>query len=128
MRTRDLAATKLSFLQQDKKLESLRKKHSKECAWILGHSSRFLDSIKPRRIVASLVDKKKPQSLRQDYRFGSKRHSSIGTLKIKIPFSETHVIDITADVVNVNVPFLLGLEVLTKFKVLLDIGSDVTTS
>lgn len=47
----------------------------------------------------------KPQKSKQLYRFGDKRHSSISALKIKILISETHVIDSTANVVDVKVPF-----------------------
>lgn len=70
----------------------------------------------------------KPQKLKQVYLLGSKHHSSIGTLKIRIPFSKTHVVDITADVVDLNVLLLLRLEVLTKFKVLFGTENDVLTS
>lgn len=70
----------------------------------------------------------KPQKSKQAYRFGKKRHSSISTLKIRVPCSETHVILINADVVNVKVSFSLGFDVLTKFKVFLDIWNDVITS
>lgn len=41
---------------------------------------------------------------------------------------EPHIIDINADVVAVNVPFLFGLENVTKLRALLDVGNNTIIS
>lgn len=65
---------------------------------------------------------------KQTYRFGNKKYDNIGTINIRMPLMESHVTDIDADVVDVNVPFLLGLNNLTKLKILLDVGKDRISS
>lgn len=57
------------------------------------------------------------------YRFGRKRHRAVGSIKIRLPISESHVIIIKADVVDAKVSFLLGLDVLKNLRVLLDVGN-----
>lgn len=61
-------------------------------------------------------------------RFGYKRHDNVSAIRIRMPITETKVIDIDADVVEVDMPILLGLDNLTKLKALLDIGNDTITS
>lgn len=49
------------------------------------------------------------------YRFGGSRHASIGTLTIRIPLADDYFLELTVDVVDVNVPLLFGLDTLDKF-------------
>lgn len=65
---------------------------------------------------------------KQMYRLGNDLHGCIGRLAVRIPFSEKHKIDIEADVVNVDVPLLLGLDELTRMKALLDTGNGTLES
>lgn len=62
------------------------------------------------------------------FRFGNKKHVGLGEMKIRIPFSQNYVIDVLADVVDVDVSFLLGLDVITKLRALLDIENDTIQS
>lgn len=54
------------------------------------------------------------------YKFGDKTYDGLGTVVIRIPITETYFISIRAQVVEVNVPLLLGLDVLSRLKVILN--------
>lgn len=54
--------------------------------------------------------------------FGNKQPLCVGTLQIITLLLGTHVIDVTADIVDVNVPISLRLVVLTNLKVVLHAG------
>lgn len=56
------------------------------------------------------------------FRFGAVRQVETGSIKIRIWISSTHIIEVNFDVVHVDVPFLLSLDLLTNLKSLLDIG------
>lgn len=62
------------------------------------------------------------------YKFGESRHQGLGYISIRIPVSETHFANVNAAVVEIDVPFLLGLDALTKFKVILNFGDDTAQS
>lgn len=62
------------------------------------------------------------------YKFGDKVHHGLGTLKLEIPVKEDFVVRISADVVNVDVPLLIGLDTLTKLKAILDLDQDTLSS
>lgn len=49
------------------------------------------------------------------YRFGGSRHASIGTLTMRIPLADDFFMELSVDVVDVNVPLLFGLDTLDKF-------------
>lgn len=51
------------------------------------------------------------------------RQHGIGSIKIRIPLSTSHFIKIKSDVVDVDIPFLLGLKKFTELEALLDIGN-----
>lgn len=46
------------------------------------------------------------------------------TVPIRIPVSETYFAEVEAGVVGIDLPSLLGLEVMTMFKVILDFDCD----
>lgn len=50
------------------------------------------------------------------YRFGNTTYPGLGITKISLPVSHTHFADIDTEVVDIDIPFLLGPDVLTKFK------------
>jgi hypothetical protein len=51
----------------------------------------------------------------QRFRFGDKVVSSLGQIRIRLPVS-TAFIDLTADIVPLQVPLLLGLDVMEKYR------------
>lgn len=62
------------------------------------------------------------------YRFGDNVHQGHGKIRIRIPVGLKHFAEVSADVVDPDVPFLLGLDVLTKFKIILDFDKDMIRS
>jgi len=50
------------------------------------------------------------------YQFGGGKHNTVGCLDIRVPFSEELIIIMVVDVIMRNVPFLLGLETLDRYK------------
>eukprot|EP00170_Pyropia_yezoensis_P002751 contig_11549_g2756 len=49
------------------------------------------------------------------YRFGGSRHASVGRLTMRVPLAVDFFMELSMDVVDVNVPLLLGLDTLDKF-------------
>ena len=54
------------------------------------------------------------------FSFATHEHSSMGTILIRVPITESHFIELPVDVVNVQIPFLLGLDTMKRFKLVLD--------
>eukprot|EP00171_Calliarthron_tuberculosum_P022166 IDg22166t1 len=54
------------------------------------------------------------------YKFGTHREPSIGKAKFKLPYANDREIIIELDVVNLNVPLLIGLDVLDRYKLYVD--------
>lgn len=54
------------------------------------------------------------------FRFGVHRHRSLGSVEIRIPIFGAHFIQLRVDVVNINIPFLLGLDIMTRYGMILD--------
>ena len=52
------------------------------------------------------------------FSFGTHEHSSMGT--IRVPIAESHFIELLVVVVDVQIPFLLGLDTMKRFKIVLD--------
>lgn len=77
-----------------------------------------------RLIGGGIVKSLKPLT----FRFGDKRHKGIGKFKIRVPVNVLHILDVIADVVDTQVPFLFDLEALTKIKAMLDVGNNVMMS
>ena len=44
----------------------------------------------------------------------------MGTIPIRVPITESHFIELLVDVVDVQIPFLLGLDTMKQFKLVLD--------
>ena len=57
---------------------------------------------------------------RRTFSFEPQDHASIGTILMRVPITESHSIELLVDVVNVHVPFLLGLHKIKHFKLVLD--------
>lgn len=62
------------------------------------------------------------------YTFGSHQHSGIGQVNILVPISHSFFLSFDADVVDANVPLLLGLDVLTSYRMILNFADDEVTS
>lgn len=57
---------------------------------------------------------------RAKFRFGTDRQQSLGKIPIRVPADDGSMMMIMAEVVPIDVPFLLGLDVLDKFKLVVD--------
>lgn len=53
--------------------------------------------------------------------FGTHRHISAGYINIRIPVGDDSFIRVTTAVVDINIPFLFGLENLMKYKMVIDV-------
>lgn len=54
------------------------------------------------------------------FKFGEPTHEGIGNIRIRAPVSSNFFLSFTADVVEVDVPLLLGLYLLTQARLTLD--------
>lgn len=66
----------------------------------------------PLRLVQSEV--------RSNFCFGTHRHAGLGTIEIPVPISNDYYIPVMTEVVNIDIPFLLGLDTMTKNGMVLD--------
>lgn len=73
---------------------------------------------RPKKLVGNL----------STFKLGISRHHSIAVITIRIPLSGTHFANILAQIVYIDVPLQLGLDVMTKFKVVLDFDADTACS
>lgn len=62
------------------------------------------------------------------FKFGAHKHAGVGTIDVSIPSSPSFFISFDADVVDVDVPLLLGLDVLTSYRMVLNFTHDEVTS
>lgn len=62
------------------------------------------------------------------YKFGDQTYDSLGKLVIRMPVTDTYFVCIKAQIVHVDVPLLLGLDVLRRLKVILDFDKFTMTS
>lgn len=62
------------------------------------------------------------------YKFGDTTHDGLGKMKVRIPIKEDYFVDIEASVVDVDVPLLIGLDVLGRLKVILDFNEFTMSS
>lgn len=58
------------------------------------------------------------------YKFGGQRYQGLGTIDVKIPISFDHYVSIPAEVVDCDVPLLLGLDQIADLKAVLDFEKD----
>lgn len=54
------------------------------------------------------------------FSFGTHKHSRLGRLNIRLPVNDSHFVPLLVDVADLNVPFPLGLDVMTEYKMVLD--------
>lgn len=69
-----------------------------------------------------------PSQNGQNYKFCNDRAQGLGTLVVRMPVSESHVVDVAAGAVNVDVLFLLGLYVMTRLKMVIYFDQDIVQS
>ena len=62
----------------------------------------------------------KPRKNRNSYRFGEDLQRSLGYIEIRIPSPRDRFVFLNVDVVNVDVPFLIGLDVLDQLEMTVD--------
>lgn len=62
------------------------------------------------------------------FRFWENRFKGIGKLKIRVPFNASHILDVIADDVDVQISFLAGLDVLTQLKAILNFENNIILS
>lgn len=62
----------------------------------------------------------KLQASRTVFRFGVDRQKSLGILSIRVPVPDGSMMVLNVDVVPVDVPFLIGLDILDKFKLIVN--------
>lgn len=62
------------------------------------------------------------------YKFGSNFGRGIGIMTVWIPVSKSYATEINAEVVNVAVPLLVCLDVLTRLRIVLDFDQDTKVS
>ena len=58
----------------------------------------------------------KPKKNKRKFRFGDDKQKSLGTINVRIPIQGYRIIVEKVDVVPVDVPFLIGLDFLDKYK------------
>lgn len=69
-----------------------------------------------------------PSEGRRVYKFGSRRHVGLGYMSIRIPIDYQHFVEAAVEFVDVDVPFLLGLEFHDKHKINIDVAGNMFTS
>lgn len=62
------------------------------------------------------------------FKFGDSTHKEIGNIPVSIPVYNRFFLSFTADVVDVDVPLLLGLDLLTQARLILDFDEDAVHS
>lgn len=62
------------------------------------------------------------------FKFGNRSHIGLGRVDIWIPINETHVICPNIEVVDVDVPLLLGLDFLDEYNMTVDAANNVLKS
>lgn len=50
------------------------------------------------------------------FRFGTQLHQAIGQLQIRIPVGKQGMIPLSVDIIEANIPFLIGIDVMDKYK------------
>lgn len=58
------------------------------------------------------------------FKFGNKKHSSLGAITIRMPVGELQFADIEAEVVPVDITILLWLNIIAKFEMILGFDKD----
>ena len=69
-----------------------------------------------------------PSKARPIFSFGTHRHIGLGKLDISVPISEDYFPSLKIEVVKIDMLFLLGLESMTKYGMVLDIHAQTLSS
>lgn len=62
------------------------------------------------------------------FTFGSKKHSGLAYIKITIPVFDFSSLALNAHIVNIDVPLVLGLDILTRARIILNFSDDTVRS
>ncbi|CDF36767.1 unnamed protein product [Chondrus crispus] len=62
------------------------------------------------------------------FSFGTHKHLGLGLLTVRVPIAPTHFISLSVEVVDTNVPFLLGLDNMEKYKMVVDTDKGMLSS
>lgn len=63
-----------------------------------------------------------------NFKFGNRRHVGLGRVEVRNPINETRVLCPYKEVVDVDIPLLLGLDFLGEYKMNVDAGNDILES
>lgn len=58
------------------------------------------------------------------FRFGSVDHKGLGVMEIRLPLGDDHFISVAANIVPLDVPLLLGLDVMQELKLVIDFSKN----
>lgn len=87
-----------------------------------GAQKSVIGNVQAQAYIAELGDKNSynitHHSKNKTFRFGDNQHECVGTLNIRMPVSDDVVIQFDAYIVPIDVPLLLGLDVLRKLKLI----------
>ena len=73
--------------------------------------------------VPLLIESSPPRT----FKFGSQRKKSIGATEVKVLYGQDKLVLLRLDVIEVNIPILLGLDTLDKFKMYVNNVLDLLT-
>ena len=62
------------------------------------------------------------------FSFGTHKLPGLGSLDTRVPVSPNHFLSLSVDLIDTNVPFLLGLDNMEKYKMVLDTERFVLSS
>ena len=65
---------------------------------------------------------------RRRFKFGDCAQNSKGTLEFRIPVGQNYFVSIIANVVDIDVPLLLGLDILKSYKLLIEVAGRLLIS
>lgn len=100
-----------------------------------GFEGAYVDSGAQKTVIAfnqtmeyycALVDEKMENGALQGlvYNFGSHHHKGVGRINIRFPISDSFFLSFSADVLDVEVPLLLGIDVMSASRLILEFGVD----
>lgn len=70
----------------------------------------------------------RPTKSKKLFRLGSCLHPACGIISIRLPITKHHFAEIIVEVIEIDIPFLLGLDLLTRFKIVIDFDDKVMRS
>lgn len=78
------------------------------------------------RLAGMQLSRSAPFPLR--FKFGDRTHLGQGIIQIRLPIQQHHFTTVVANIVNLDIPLLLGLDVLTQLRATIDFAEDVLSS